>query len=1300
MHYLNKRVLNFDFLQKVLIFDNKMNHMTKNLIICTLALLYACLGYCATSKYTIKQITNANGLSNSSVNVICQDRNTLMWFGTWDGLDKWDSQRMRVYLPTAGESGSIGNNVIRDIVVQNDTCIWVVTDRGVDRYNPAKDRFTNYFTGATERTSVSEDSFHLAISPDGDVFCLVNGRGLYVYEDNDFRMRASIRGRRILKVFFDIHSNLWTYTANGELYRGNELCATGILFVYYDALEDQIWIQDTSCLRKYGSSEAFPFKEGQIRACVCDGASLFLGTSEGVYEIELLNGSCSRILDNIPVLSLFCGTQNILWVGTDMHGVWQLSEKIFDFGQVSGLPVGNAIRCFSGCGEESILVGTKGSGIFEYDSNLNLKRSFTKADGLAHNSVFALTETPDVIWIGTDGDGLNYMEKDGNHRISQLALPDSIEFHSVYAILPQGRDTLWVGTSGSGLFRLILSADNKEVRSAAHITEKELGSNVVYSILPDKRGSIIVGTRGGGISLLECDSLISNRSEDGYDEDILCMIHDSKGRLWAGSSMGLMLIDPEKGLRRYSLADGMPSQTIHGILEDASGKIWASTNNGIACLDPETDYILTYYAIDGLQDNEFSDGASFSRDGLFFFGGIKGFNRFDPLQIRSSSYDPKLVLRELRVDNELVLPPSGTLKLAPGVMSVSFTFTPVDYITGDRCMLAYKVNGFHKDWIQIGNSRTVALSNIMKPGNYTLDVYWTDASHMLCDDRWELPILVQQVWWKSNLAIVIYILLALAIFLMAFMQWQHSKGVKRTHDAKLDFFTNIAHEFSNSLSLIYGPCQELRHSSGITGKDMRNVLSIESNSNRMLTLIQQLINFRKAETGHLKINIGRVDMVALVYNVYDNFREQMNVAGIRFSVDAPSGGLVWTADGDSMEKVVFNLLSNAVKYTPRGQMVEVKLYKVAGRMIMDVTNFGVGIPKDKQSTIFNRYDVLDRFEKALQKGRTSNGIGLALCQSLVELHHGHIRIISDGVTSTTFRINMPQLPVDDTMPVFNGSQSSAPDITEVEDVEQAAPEETAPSYTGETILIVDDDEKIRAFLAGILTPRFNVVSASDGAEALELMTHDEPKIVVADLAMPGMDGLQLRKKMREDKRLGHIPFILLTGEQAVDIQIKALESGVDAYISKPFHPRHLMARIERLLNRDSEVISYSQSAQSSVEQYAGKQMKKTDRATLTAITEIILSNLDKESLNADTIAEELSMSKVQLYRKLKAIVGMTTTEFIRSVRLDQARYLLKTSSLSVQEVMYACGFVTKTYFFREFQKRYGLTPGEFRKNEK
>ena len=1273
----------------------------KKLIIGIVMLLWAVFGHCAVPNYNIKRITNANGLSNSSVNAIMQDSKTLMWFGTWDGLNLWDGESMRVFLPSADESGSIRNNVIRDIVQQSDTCIWIVTDRGVDRFNPSNDSIVNFFTGPTERSTISENSFHLAVSPKGETVCLVNGRGAYTYDGRSFRMIASLRGNTVVKAFFDIRSNLWIHTQDGKLFLGDTLEERGVDFVFYDSAKDDIWIQKGRELRELGGYRAYPFREGALRAFATDGKSFFLGTSAGVFEMDAENGSYSQIIKDIPVLSLFYGTQQILWIGTDMHGVWQVSEKLFDFGQVSGLFGDNAIRCFSGFGDHNILVGTKGSGIFEFDGALNLKRRFTTLDGLSHNSVFSFAETPDLVWIGTDGSGINYLEK-GSRKIKTLKLPAGADIHSVYSILPQGQDTLWVGTSGEGLLRLILSADSKSAREVTHIPEDELGSNVVYSLLASRSGHILVGTRGGGISLLHTGTLKAERLSGSTGDDILCMARDSKGQLWAGSSLGLMLIDPVQGLvRRYSLSDGMPSQTVHGILEDASGNIWTSTNSGLASLDPNTGYILSYYAIDGLQDNEFSDGASFSRDGLFYFGGIKGFNRFDPLSIHSSGYDPKLFLKELRVDNNLVIPPSDgeTLELEPGVMSVSFTFTPVDYVSGDRCLLAYKVEGFHKDWIQIGNSRTIALSN-PKPGKYCLVVYWTDASHLLSSEEWRLPIYVRQVWWKTPTAMALFILLAIIAIVGAILFWQYNRIARRTHDAKLDFFTNIAHEFSNSLSLIYGPCQQLRHSSAISGKDMRSVLAIESTSNRMLTLMQQLISFRKAETGHLKISIGRVDMPALIYHVYDNFREQMDAAHITFKCETPPDGLIWTADGDSMEKVVFNLLSNALKYTPEGQTVEVKLQRTGLRMVMDVTNYGVGIPKDKQSSIFNRYDVLDRFEKALQKGRTSNGIGLALCQSLVEMHRGHIEIISDGQTFTSFRVTVPELEIDSSLPVFSGSEKiqEAPDnAAEDSPAVSAVPESSAGK---KNILIVDDDEKIREFLLGLLEQKYNVAAVESGDEALRLMTENEPDIVVSDLSMPGMDGLQLRAKMREDSRLGHIPFILLTGESAVDTQIKALENGVDAYVSKPFHPRHLTARIERILSRDSEVIRYSQSAQASVEKVAGKEIKKADKTILTAITDIILANLDKESLNADFIADALSISKVQLYRKLKATVDMTTTEYIRSVRLEQAQHLLKTGNLSVQEVMYACGFVTKTYFYREFQKKYGVTPGEFRRNQK
>lgn len=1268
----------------------------KRLIISVLATLYTIFAFSANTKYDIKHLGNAAGLSNSSVNVIFQDNSTRMWFGTWDGLDLYDSESFRVYLPSAGNSSSIGNNVIRDIVAGPDSCLWVATDRGVDLYDPRTDSFERFFSETMRRSSISENSFHIAVNPAGETFVLVNGHGIFKYEAGTFNIHASLKGRGVVRAFFDASSNLWTHTDSGELYCNSRLRVSGVRFVFYDKRKDRVWIQDDEGFRDVDSPVSFKFDNGTITACDTDGSYYYIGSSEGVFRLDQTSGIVIPMLERVPVLSLHCGTQQILWVGSDMQGVWMLSDKLFDFGAVTGFSADNAVRCFARCGKD-ILVGTKGSGMYLFDKNLQQQGHFTVRDGLSHDAVFSLAGEGGLVWIGGDGRGISYLEKKPN-RIRSLPIPDTLAIQSVYAILPEGKETLWVGTSGNGLFRLRLARTQCAITvvGADAVTESVLGSDIVYSIVPWKENQLLVGTRGGGISVVDTRTLSVEPLFGCENEDVLCVHIDSKGQIWAGTSMGIIFWDGLGKIKRYSLQEGMPSQTVHGILQDASGRIWASTNSGLACLDPETGYIITYRGSDGLQDNEFSDGAFFAAGDMFYFGGIKGFNRFDPISIHASGYQPLLIMKELRIDNEAVQFSADRLDLDPKVKSVSFTFTPIDYLSAERCMIAYRLEGIDKDWILIGNSRTVAFSNLA-PGRYKLRVIWTDANRGICEGEWSLPLRMRQLWWQTPLAKTLFILLLFGIIYALLLQWQASKKVRTSHEAKLDFFTNIAHEFSNSLSLIYGPCQELKHSAGMSGAEMQYLHAIESNSDRMRSMIQQLINFRKAETGHLQISIGRVDVVALVVNVYDHFRDRMRRDNITFRMDAPPQGVVWTADGDSLEKVIFNLLSNAVKYTPSGQSVAVRLAPSQTTLEMDFTNYGIGIPKEKQASLFNRYDVLDRFERAIARGQTSNGIGLALCKSLVELHKGHIEIRSDGITYTTFHVDIPLLDVDGSQPVFSGSAS----LTQADEPDAVAAdgESDADAAAGrECILVVDDDEQIRSFLKSVLSPRFKVMEASNGEQALKMMANREPKVVVSDLTMPVMDGVKLRQQMRQDKRLGHIPFILLTGKDGVETQIEALESGVDAYVAKPFHPRHLIARIDRLLNRDTEIIEYSRSAKSAVEQFAGKEMKKSDRSLLTSITEVIVKNMGNENLSVEMIADAVSQSKIQLYRKLKALVDMTPTEYIRYIRLNHAEHLLRTSDMSVQEIMYACGFVTKTYFYREFQKRFGMTPGELRRN--
>ena len=1290
----------------------------KRLIISALVLLYTIFASEVYAKYDIRHISNADGLSNSSVNAICQVENTLVWFGTWDGLNLYDGRDFKVFLPSPEDSLTIANNIIREILELPDHCVWIATDRGVDRYDPSNALFTRFFSSSMRGNLVSENSFHLAVSSSNEIYAFVNSHGLFRFDGSSFNLERHVPDLKVQKAFFDKASILWILADDGILYRDWSPFASKVRCLYYDSREDDIWIQDSHGVRKLGSDQVFPFSGGAANAMDTDGESLFLGTSGGVWKMPLDGGRPTMILEGVPVLSLFCGTQQTVWAGSDMQGVWQLSERPFDLGAVTGFSNGSAVRCFVCNTDGDVAVGTKGAGIFVFTVDGRLKRHVTTRNGLSDNAIYALEDDGEVVWIGGDGNGLIYFDK-RTRALCRLDLPDGVDISSVYCTSCENRETLWVGTSGHGLFRLTLDRRAGKVRvvSCRRFPTDHFGSDIVYDVIPDGPSHMLLATRGGGLVRLAKDGGGVTKLPTGAADDILCLARGSDGSVWAGSSMGLFHFGSDGSVRSFTLSDGLPSNTVHGILEDASGGIWVSTNNGLARLDPDKGRIIAYRESDGLQDNEFSDNAFYSDGRYFYFGGIRGYNRFNPLQVADNVYDPKLLLKSIVIDNELLFPKTclrdvkgvKTLVLQPGTNSVGFTFVPVDYVAGDRCEVSYRLEGFTQDWLTVGNTGNIIFSNL-PPGRYTLKVRHSSSDGSWCDDTYSLPVRMLDHWWRTPYAKLAYLLVALAVA-FTILQLSRSRSKARAHiaeeeekrrhneeihEAKLDFFTNIAHEFSNSLTLIYGPCEELRHSASITGKEQKYLNAIESNSSRMQNLIQQLISFRKAETGHLEIKITRVDVVALTNNVLDYFREKMSSENISFRLDAPSAGVVWNADGDSLEKIIFNLLSNAVKYTPSGEAIRISLNPSADLLEIDFTNFGVGIPKERQTSIFDRYDVLERFERAVAKGKTSNGIGLALCKNLVELHNGSIEIRSDGSTYTTFHIALPVLPSDESAQLYQGTVLQAEkDAPEVFSTEPAAAAE--PPAIKDRVLIADDEEDVLEFLSGILQPRFEVMTASNGLQAWKILQDWEPRVIISDLYMPEMNGAALLQKIRSDERLKYIPFILLSGKGSVDTQIDALERGADAYLAKPFHPRHLLARIDRMLHRDAEMMTYSRSAQSAVEKFAGHDIKKEDRAFLAASVDYIARNLDSETLSADKLAEAMKMSKMQYYRKLKAITGLAPVEFIRMIRLDYAERQLKTTTRTVQQIMFESGFSNKAYFFREFAKRYGMTPGEYRK---
>lgn len=1034
----------------------------------------------------IDYITSADGLSNSSVIKVFQDSDGVMWFGTWDGLNSWNSRNLHIYKSSKDDPGTISSNVVRDIAEDTEGYLWVCTDRGVDRMDRSSGRCKRFFT--SDAGSISGEQPYSIFVGGGAVYVFLDGKGIWRFGGESFT-----------KVFDSSHS-CRKFRMEGVvpviLDKGDSLFRS-----YYPVDYDEI-------LSPYiGCNDSFTA-----------GGVVYTATGKGLYA------DGHPLLEGVPVLSLFPGTQGVLWAGTDMHGVARINPEGPMFSSIRDSFGGSAVRCFMKDAAAQLLVGTKGSGIYLLTRDGVVARQITTADGLISNSVYCFADSPEKIWIGTEGRGLNFIDK-RRGEISRLQIPDSLAAlapASVYSILPAGRDTLWIGTSGHGLICATLSGD--KMLAARRYDASRLGSNVVYSVIDGGDGSLWIGTRGGGVRRL---FLADDRVESVPSEyDVLSLVKTADGIVWAGTSDGLNKIYPDGGLRRYTQKDGLPNNTIHGIVPDDGGALWLSTNRGLAKLDPARGEIFSYFATDGLQDNEFSDGAYYRfRDGHIYFGGIRGITRFDEAIAAGDSFIPSLMQDGFFIDNEPALIEdylrAGRLSLRHTGGTFSFSFVPLDYINSQRCELQYILEGFNRDWVRLGTSSTVVFSNL-PVGHYNLRVKCSSAERKWSEREWVLPIRITPRWWESPLAFILY--LAVIAGLIYFIHRLRSERAqarkeKEIHQAKLQFFSDMGYNLSNALTLMSSPAEKLQ-GGRLTADQKQYLETIESGSDRMHSLVKQFI------------------------------------------------------------------------------------------------------------------DALD------------------------------------------------DIPV----PEVSGGQGVYKRNEELE----------AEQIKADSLLIVEQDAGIRAFVGALMSSRFNIVEAAGGAEALAKAKDSSPALIISAMKLDDMDGLDFLAKLRAEGPLKHIPVIMLSGRDSMERRIAALERGADAYLPKPFNPKHLLALADSLLGRGEVNREYGGSARSAVQQMAQKAVKNEDKALVVRVSDIIIKNIENENLSLDDVAAEAALSKMQLYRKLRVAVGMTPTEFIRHIRLENARKLLKTSHKTVQEIMYACGFSNKTYFYREFKKKYGVTPKQLR----
>ncbi|PZR16871.1 MAG: hybrid sensor histidine kinase/response regulator [Flavobacterium psychrophilum] len=1327
------------------------------------------------SKYALEQLDNTKGLSNSSVNYIFQDSQNLLWVGTWDGLNRFDGSTFKIFRPEPNNEKSISNQVVLTIDEDKNGDIWIVTMHGINCYNKKSDTFKRYFFSENNKSPLTESHFHIALNKEKEVFCAVKDWGIGHFKDGAFHLVAGdLPGKAISKIAFLKNGELITLFEDNTLYRytigkynnGFKIGNARLLLENVHNFEITS-LNNLSIVSLKGTTYFFDVQKGVKQPLNLEPVNYIAGTTGKETILHTNNGysvidnngkpivpSWSTSLNKYKVTYIVKGSEGILWAGTDGDGLLKIYPSDNSFKLVAKMQLpdldGAIVRTFAS-DKSSFWVGTKGKGLIELNKNFHKDtdkinyKIYNENNSIVNNAVYALKSGKDnLLFIGTDGEGLSVYDGLKSKLISwkDIIGTDKCDyFKSVYSIYQDTKGYIWLGTNGYGMVRckierirdgLILNSFKRYSAGNRH----SLSSNIIFSIVPEGENKLWVGTRLGGLNLFDISSEKfitfkndSNNPGSLLNDDILCLSKDITGTLWIGSSSGLSelksLRDGKAIFKNYNEKDGLPNNTVHGIVAANKTTLWLSTSFGLASFDMNEKKFTPYTKSDGLQNNEFADG-SYYRDtlsGTIYMGGIKGFNYFKAEDIKSTDKLPDLFIDKISGHNQsvpyyqgLVIspdsknPPLLTLKHNQNFFDIYLSC--LTYTNIDKCQYAYQMEGFDKGWNTIDNRRIISFTNVPR-GSYTLWLKWSNSNGVWSKPVKAFYIEVKPVWWQSNFALTLYLTLIVlfALFVRSYYQKRQSlkdsllirEREEELHENRLSFFTNVAHEFLTPLTLITGPAQKLSEGIKHEGRNGKYLHIIQRNASRLLFLTQQLLEFRKAEYDYLENTVKEFDLVSLVEQIAELFDDWALDKNISYTIEVPPTLVGWF-DKDKLEKIIFNLLSNAFKYTPASGTISLKCYVENNNLSITITNTGEGISKEKLDSLFDRF-FLSNINHTSDTGILRTGIGLAYIKKLVSVLRGDIYVSSEPNAQTVFTIKIPcdkssfkEKEIDQGNVSILISPHLKNILEEKEENHEVIPDKILNLEIIENnlkkVLVVEDEKEIHAYIRDLLSDRYKVISAYNGLEALKILDNQLPDIIVSDVMMPVMDGVELCKQVKTDMRTCHIPFIMLTAKSSVIHRIEGLESGANSYIPKPFYPDHLIVRIQKLLEEKELILRHF-----TQDIIAGNDNEisygNEEKAFIKTLIDIIKQNITNENLNSALLEKLMGISNSQLYRKVKDSYGLSPGDLIRTIRLKYAAELLRKNVLTVSEVCYQAGFNNRSYFYREFKKVYNTTPKNY-----
>ncbi len=1219
-----------------------------------------------------------------------------------------------------------------------------LTPTGVYRYNPRLKNTDIVYTNKSI-SAIPDAVQNLAVDSRNNIWMITLNGILQKFDINTKQItyRLSVSGfnfnkPRIYAVFLDKDDDVWLYASNFAL---------GVYYINTttNAIKHFEKANRLSRLNSDKIDNIIQDDKGLLWIATDHGGINLLDKKDFSIKYLVNREDDAKSISQNSVISMYKDSSGIIWLGTYKKGVNYYHENIIKFPLIhhySSDPNSlsyDDVNVFAEDAKGNLWIGTNGAGLVYYDRKSNkfspYKHSLTNKNTVCNDVIVSLYIDRDKkLWIGTYLGGLDcYDGKTFTHYKHNDTDTNSLSNDCVYGIIEDSEKSMWVGTLGGGLNRL--DKQSKTFYHYRHNQKNAIHSDFVMSMLESKAGDIWLRTPEGIDVISKKTGKLLHYFHD--DKNSNSLVHnnvssffiDSRGWLWAGTREGLSILNLASGkFTNFKKEDGLPNNMVLGILEDNSHNIWLSTAGGLSnvVLTKNKDRLSfsfkNYDESDGLQGLEFNENSAFktSKDELIF-GGANGFNIFDPSNIKPNKNKSDIVLTDLQVLNKslspgqeingnIILPKSITetdfITLPHNENVFSIEFAALDFFDPDKAKLQYMLDGFDKDWLTADNKVRKATYTNLDAGTYTFKVKNANYDGIGNAKKLFLKIKVLPPFWKTPYAYIAYLIMLAGTLLYIrgkgikkisaqFAVEQERQEAQRMHELdmmKIKFFTNVSHEFRTPLALILAPVDKILKQ--VIEPDQRKQLQIvNQNARRLLNLVNQLLDFRKMEVHELKLHTTRGDIIAFIQEISESFTDVAEKKNIGFLFDSETDSLQTEFDHDKIERILFNLLSNSFKFTPEHGHVSVLLNLVENSQTVEknleikVIDTGIGIPLDKHDKIFDRFFQNDIPGSMVNQG---SGIGLAITKEFVKLHNGTIRVESEPEQGSCFIVSLPV-------------KNNISNTTKTQDVKITSKEsETvlSPALRNEkkqTVLIIEDNDDFRFYLKDNLKGVFNIIEAVNGKEGWQKALALHPNLVVSDISMPEMNGIDLCRKIKADPRTSHLPVILLTAITGEEQQIKGLETGATDYLTKPFNFEILLSKIKNILFQQESI---RKTYQKQVKVLPSEVTSESpDTIFIQKALQIIDKNIPNPNFSVEELSSEMFVSRVTLYNKMLLLTGKSPVELIRSLRLKRAAQLIEKGHLTISQIAYKVGFKSQKYFVKSFKAEYNTIPSAYLNNK-